>query len=303
MTGTVSGGAIRRALASRDVRVALSGLGFIVVLAVFGSLFTPYDPLSQDPAALLQPPSWQHLLGTDYIGRDVLSRLLAGSRLSVLAAVEAVAIGMVLGVIPGVLSVYVNRPLEWLSLRITDAVLALPFIVFAIAFAALLGNGLHQAMIAVGILTAPTFFRVTRAAVGSLGTAQYIEAAQLLGASVWWIVTRHVWSKVAPTVAVTGASALGGALLVVSSLTFLGIGVQPPEPTWGGMLASDLRYLSQRPYGPIAPALLIMITVGSLNLLADSIRDVFARAATVSAAVVPVERDLIREVNDDARRS
>jgi peptide/nickel transport system permease protein len=258
---------LARILASRDVRIALTGLGIVVILGVLGPVLAPYDPLKQDPAALLQAPSVAHWLGTDYIGRDVLSRLLAGSTLSLVAALEAVVIGMLLGVVPGLFSVYLSRPLEWISLRVTDAVLALPFIVFAISFAALLGNGLHQAMLAVGILIAPSFFR----------------AADLLGASTWWIVTRHVWTKVAPTVAVTAASALGGALLVVSSLTFLGIGVQPPTPTWGGMLASDLRYLAQRPYGPIAPALLIMLTVGSLNLLADSLRDVFALGGGLAA--------------------
>lgn len=275
--------ATTRILSSRDVRVALFGLGIVVLLGVLGPVLAPYDPLKQDPAALLQAPTAAHWLGTDYIGRDVLSRLLAGSTLSLVAALEAVVIGMLLGVVPGLFSVYLSRPLEWLSLRVTDAVLALPFIVFAISFAALLGNGLHQAMLAVGILIAPSFFRVTRAATSGLVHAQYIEAADLLGASTWWIVTRHVWSKVAQTVAVTAASALGGALLVVSSLTFLGIGVQPPTPTWGGMLASDLRYLAQRPYGPIAPALLIMLTVGSLNLLADSLRDVFALGGGLAA--------------------
>lgn len=274
---------LARILASRDVRIALTGLGIVVLLGVLGPVLAPYDPLKQDPTALLQAPSAAHWLGTDYIGRDVLSRLLAGSTLSLVAALEAVIIGMLLGVVPGLFSVYLSRQLEWISLRVTDAVLALPFIVFAISFAALLGNGLHQAMLAVGILTAPSFFRVTRAATIGLVHAQYIEAADLLGASTWWLVTRHVWSKVAPMVAVTAASALGGALLVVSSLTFLGIGVQPPTPTWGGMLASDLRYLAQRPYGPIAPALLIMLTVGSLNLLADSLRDVFALGGGLAA--------------------
>lgn len=255
------------------VRVALVVLAGIALVGVFGPALAPNDPLAQDTANALQGPSLGHLLGTDYIGRDVASRLLAGAPLSLLSALLAMAIGLVLGAIPGILSVFAPRAAEWGVLRIVDALLALPFILFAIAFAGLLGNGVWQAMIAIGILLAPGFFRVSRAAALTVTSAQYVEAATLLGASSAWLARRHVWRAVAPTVAVAAISALGGALLVVSSLTFLGIGIQPPTPTWGGMLASDLEYLSQRPLGPAAPALAIIGTVGALNLLADASRD------------------------------
>lgn len=259
--------------AGAGVRIALLILALVAVVGVFGPVLAPYDPLAQDTANALQGPSPAHLLGTDYLGRDVLSRLLAGAPASLLAALLATTVGLVLGAIPGLLSVFAARPLEWGSLRIVDALLALPFTLFAIVFAGLLGNGLWPAMVAIGILLAPGFFRVARAAALSVTSAQYVEAAALLGASASWLVRRHVWRSVAPNVAVTAISALGGALIVVSSLTFLGIGVQPPAPTWGGMLASDLEYLSQRPLGPVAPALAIIITVGALNLLADASRD------------------------------
>jgi peptide/nickel transport system permease protein len=222
---------------------------------------------------ILAGPSAEHWLGTDALGRDVLSRLLAGSTLSLLSAAEAVGIGLLLGVIPGLLSVYLGRVFEWLSLRFMDSLITLPFLVFAIAMTALLGNGLHQAMFAVGILVAPGFYRVTRAAALAVASSQYVEAARLVGASPWWVVRTHLWGKVAPTVAVATANMLGAGLVIVSALTFLGIGVQPPEPTWGGMLATDLGYLFQRPYGPFIPAVLIMITVGALNGLADALHD------------------------------
>ena len=263
--------ALRLAVRLRPARIALAVLGVVVVLMVVGSAVAPYDPLHQDTTAILAGPSAQHWLGTDYVGRDVLSRLLAGSRLSVVAAAEAVGLGLLLGVLPGLASVYFGRVFEWLSLRVMDGLMALPFIIFAIAVAALLGNGLHQAMFAVGVLLAPMFYRVTRAAAIGLRQAQYVEAATLFGATRGRIVRTHVWQKVLPTVVVTTATAMAGALLVVSSLTFLGIGVQPPAPTWGGMLASDLGYLSQRPLGPLAPALLIIVTVAALNALADAI--------------------------------
>jgi peptide/nickel transport system permease protein len=254
-------------------RIALGVLAFVVLLALVGPLVAPYDPNYQNTQRILAAPSAQHLLGTDYVGRDVLSRLLAGSTLSVVTSVEAVGIALLVGVVPGLLSVYLGRPFEWATLRLMDSLMALPLMIFAIAVAALLGNGLHQAMLAVGILIAPGFYRLTRAAALSFSGAQYVTAAELMGASSRWIITKHVWHKVLPVVVVTTANAMSAALLIVASLTFLGIGVVPPNPTWGGMLATDLGYLHQRPYGPLFPSLLVMITVGALNYIADSIRD------------------------------
>jgi peptide/nickel transport system permease protein len=254
-------------------RASVIVLALIALLGAFGPLLAPYGPLVQDTSVILQGPTAAHWLGTDNLGRDVLSRLLAGGPQSLLAAFEAVAIGFVLGVTPALFSVYLGRVFEWVSLRLMDALMTLPFMVFAVAMAALLGNGLHQAMFAVGILIAPVYFRVTRAATLSFVSTQYVEAAELLGASAFWVLRKHVWHKVLPTVAVTTASLVGVGLIVVSSLTFLGIGVQPPEPTWGGMLASDLGFLYKRPWGPLVPGLLIVLTVGAFNALADALRD------------------------------
>lgn len=245
----------------------------VLVLALFGPLLAPYPPNVQDAAAVLQGPSAAHWLGTDYLGRDVLSRLLAGSPLSVFSAVEAVAIGFVLGVVPGVTSVYFGRAWEWFTLRLMDGLLALPFMVFAIAVAALLGNGLQPAMLAIGVLLAPGFYRITRSATLNFTHTQYATAAELFGSSTLRTIRVHVWGKIVPVLIVATANAIGSGLIVVASLTFLGIGVQAPEPTWGGMLASDLGYLYQRPYGPFIPSALIVITVGALNWLADAVRD------------------------------
>ncbi len=263
----------RRSWQLRSAKISIAILLVVVVLVVFGHLLAPMNPLQQHDGQILKGPSSRFWLGTDYLGRDVLSRLLAGSALSVLSALEAVGIAFGLGVFPGLASVYLGRSFEWVSQRVMDGLMALPFIIFAIAVAALLGNGLHQAMFAVGILMAPGFFRITRAAAWSFNQAQYVEAAQLLGASPWRVIRTHIWNKVLPTVAITTANHIAGALLVVSSLTFLGIGVVPPTPTWGGMLASDLSYLAQQRWAPIFPALVIMLTVGALNALADAIRD------------------------------
>ena len=171
-----------------------------------------------------------------------------------------------------------GRSFEWLSLRLVDTLIALPFLVFAVAVTALLGNGIPQAMFTVGILVSPLFYRVSRAAALTVSRSQYVEAALLSGASVGWVVRKHVWAKVLPPLSIALATTMGAGFVVVSSLTFLGIGVQPPAPTWGGVLASELQYLSYQPWAPLVPTVLIMVTVWAFNLLADAIRDVTGQA-------------------------
>ena len=256
-----------------SARIALVILAVVIFLSVFGSALAPQSPLTINANALFQGPSAHHLLGTDYLGRDVLSRLMAGTRLSVLTAFEAVAIGLVLGAPLGVAAVFLGKWFDFAVNRVSDALMTLPYIFFAVAVTAALGNGLVQAMSAVGILLAPGFFRVTRAATLEFASAQYVEAAELLGATKLHVIRVHVVRKVLPTIAVTTAMAAAGALLAVSFFTFLGIGVTPPAPTWGGVLSSDLDYLSQAPWAPFIPGALIAITVGALNALADAFRD------------------------------
>jgi peptide/nickel transport system permease protein len=271
---------LRTLLRLTSARIALAVLLAIAVITVFGPLLAPYDPL-QGSDLTLAPPSAQHWLGTDYTGRDVLSRILAGAPLSIVSTLEVAGIALVLGAIPGILSVYLGSLFEWVSLRLIDTLVALPFLVFAVAMTALLGNGITQAMIAVGLLVAPWFYRVSRAATLTVARSQYVEAALLSGASTGWVVRRHVWAKVLPPIAITLATTLGVGLVVISSLTFLGIGVQPPTPTWGGILASDLDYLAQKPFAPVFPAALILVTVLAFNLLADAIRDAAGQSGRV----------------------
>lgn len=282
-------------LKSWPVRLSLLVLAIVAVLTVFGGTIAPQDPLHQDVANLLQGPGSRHLLGTDYLGRDVLSRLLAGTRLSVLTALLSVLAAVVFGAVPGVLSVFLGRVVDAVANRVADAVMTLPVLVFAIATIAVLGNKLVPVMLAIGFLVAPHFFRLTRAATLRFSREQYVEAADLFGASRPRIVLTHVVRKVLPTVYVATAMYIAAALLTVSSLNFLGIGVIPPAPTWGGVLASDLTYLSQAPWAPVVPGLLIALTVGSLNVLADAIRDV-----TGVHKGQPVEAPTIEEDEDVA---
>jgi peptide/nickel transport system permease protein len=276
-------GTLRRALRLTSARIALGIILLIVVLAAFGGALAPQNPLTQNPNAVLLAPSSAHWLGTDYLGRDVLSRLMAGTGRSVVGALEAVAIGLLLGVLPGLASLWLGRTYEWISLRVVDAFMTLPYVVFAVAVTGFFGNSLTAAMTAVGVLIAPLYFRVTRAAALGLTRTQYVEAAELFGSSRRAILRTHLWSKILPTLAVTTAQALASALLIVSSLAFLGLGVEPPLPTWGELLSSDLDYLSQQPWAPLFPGLLIMLVAGALNAFADAIRDTGA-ANDVSVA-------------------
>ncbi|SNQ48942.1 putative ABC-transport protein, inner membrane component [Frankia canadensis] len=270
-------GTVRRVLGLVSGRLAVAILFVVALLAILGPLVAPHDPLATSPRTLAGP-SGSHWLGTDNLGRDVFSRLLEGSRTSVVGSVEVALVGLAVGVVPGLLSVYLGRVFEWVTLRVADTLLALPFLVFAVAVTSLLGNGITQAMLTVGVLLSPLFYRVTRAATLTVAQSQYVESALISGASVGWVVRRHVWGKVLPPVMVALAYTVGIGFVVVSSLTFLGIGVQPPAPTWGGLLASDLGYLSYQPWAPIAPAVLIIVTVWASNLLADAIRDVSGEA-------------------------
>jgi peptide/nickel transport system permease protein len=255
----------------------------VLGLAIFGPVLAPYDPLGLTDH-ILAGPSGQHLLGTDYVGRDVLSRILYGSRLSVFSALEVAGVAFLVGVPAAVLSVYSHRSVEWLSLRIVDTLIVVPFLVFAVAVTQLVGNGLHQAMIVVGVLTSPLFYRVTRAACLAVGQADYVQGARLYGASTGYVVRAHILPKIIQPVLIAAANTVATGLIIVSSLTFLGIGIVPPAPTWGGAIASDLGYLGQRPYSPLVPTLLIAATVIALNGLADIARQP-ARKGQVSSGL------------------
>ncbi|MDT0437367.1 MULTISPECIES: ABC transporter permease [Streptomyces] len=273
---------VRVVLSLTTGRIAAGILGLIALLALLGPWLAPQNPLttSDDTLAAVSGAHW---LGTDHLGRDVLSRLLDGSRVSVLGSLEVALTAMAVGVLPGILSVQLGRVFEWITLRLADTLVALPFLLFAVAVIALLGNGITQAMLVTGVLVSPLFYRVARAATLAVARSPYVEAAVVAGASTGWIVRRHVWAKVLPPIAVALAQTIGVGFVIVSSLTFLGIGVQPPAPTWGGLLASDLGYLDQRPWAPLAPALLITLTVWASNLLADAIRDASGEAGRALA--------------------
>jgi len=264
-----------RQLARRPAAIAALAvvLGFIVA-AVAAPRLAPYDPNAIDYRALRKPPSVAHRLGTDEVGRDVLSRLLWGARASLLAGVIPVAIAVALSVPLGLLSGYVGGWIDGLIMRINDAMLSIPFLIVAIALAAFLGPGLGNAMIAIGIAALPTFVRLVRGTVLAIKTEEYVEAAQALGCSQPRVALRHILPNTLPPLFVQVSITVAAAIIAEASLSFLGLGQQPPAPSWGSMLNAAQRYLSQAPWMALYPGLMIFGIVMALNVLGDGLRDV-----------------------------
>jgi peptide/nickel transport system permease protein len=256
--------------------VAVAGLVVIVVfiaVAILAPLITPYDPIATSWTAIRKAPSAAHWMGTDENGRDVLSRVVFGARASLLAGVVSVLIAAGIGVPAGLLAGFAGGWMDVLLSRIVDAMLACPFLILAIALAAFLGPDLTNAMIAIGVSTAPRFMRVTRAATLDASSNEYVEAARAIGNPAWRVAVRHVLPNIVPPIMVQGTLAIAAAIIAEASLSFLGLGQQPPDPSWGSMLNSAQRFLSQAPWLAVFPGLAIFLAVLSFNLVGDGLRD------------------------------
>lgn len=274
-------------LRKRTGQLAIALVVALLIIGAFGSVLAPFDPLDTTGQPLTSP-SASHWFGTDNLGRDVFSRILAGAGISLLGGVLVSVVAFFIGTIPGILSVYLGRVFEWASLRLMDTVIALPFLIVAVAVTALLGNGLLPALVVVGVLVSPIFYRVSRSVALSSITADYVLASRLYGASTYWVVSRHILPKLIPALAVTFANTVAAGLIVISSLSFLGIGVQPPEPTWGGILSETLGHISRQPLGPIFPSVFIIAAVWAFHALADLLRDAEDEPGRPDAAAAPL---------------
>jgi peptide/nickel transport system permease protein len=255
---------------------ALLSFAFVVVLtaaAILAPALAPYDPLAVAVEEQLLPPSSKHWAGTDLFGRDIFSRLLFGARVSLLVGVVAVAIASVPGLILGLIAGYNGRWIDGLIMRVMDIMLAFPGILLALSIVALLGPGLSNAMIAVGIAGIPSYTRLVRSSVLVTKRKQFVRAALAVGCRSWRIVFRHILPNIYAPVLVLATLDMAWAILSASSLSFLGLGVQPPAPEWGAMLNEGRGYLRQAPWITAAPGLAIMLTVLSINLLGDGLRD------------------------------
>lgn len=255
---------------------ALIGL-FVVVVFILTALgapwLAPYDPIKTSWTAIRKAPSALNWLGTDENGRDVLSRVIWGARASMMAGVVSVCIAAGIGVPAGLIAGFVGGRTDMLLSRVVDTMLAVPNLILAIALAAFLGPSLQNAMIAIGITAAPIFMRVARGATMDAATNDYVEAARALGNPAWRVAVRHVLPNIVPPVLVQATLAIAGAIIAEAALSFLGLGQQPPAPSWGSMLNSAQRFLSQAPWLAIFPGAAIFLCVMSFNLVGDGLRD------------------------------
>lgn len=265
--------ALRRLLRRRGAIAGLIIIVFFVAIAVFASQLAPYDPIATSWSAIRKPPSMQYLLGTDEIGRDVLSRVIWGARASLLAGLLSVCISMALGIPIGLLAAYAGGWTDSLISRFTDSMLAIPFLILAIALAAFLGPSLTNAMIAIGVSATPIFIRLTRAQVLTIKVEDFVEAARAVGNPHWRIAVRHILPNVLPPLIVQASLAIAAAIIAEASLSFLGLGQQPPQPSWGSMLNTAKNYADNAPWMAIWPGLSIFLLVLSFNLLGDGLRD------------------------------
>ncbi len=254
-------------------RVAFALLLIIVLAALFAPWISPYDPIKPDFSAARQGPSLEHALGTDDIGRDMLSRILVGARVSLLAAFIPLSISVCLGLPLGLLSGLVKGWTDDVIMRCLDALLAFPRIILIIAIAGLLGPSLTNALIAIGIAGIAPLARLTRGLTLSASEEDYVLAARALGSSNARIMLAHILPNITAAIIVTVSLDIGGVILAEATLSFLGLGIQPPNPSWGSMVAVGNRYLQTAPWISLAPGTAIFLTVMSVNLLGDGLRD------------------------------
>ena len=265
--------AMRRLLRRRGAVFGLFVIALLVALALLAPLISPYDPSSQTWSAVRKAPSALHWFGTDDVGRDVLARVIYGARASLMAGIISVAIAIALGVPAGLIAGYVGGFVDALFGRITDAMLACPFLILAIALAAFLGPSLGNAMIAIGITTTPIFVRLTRAQVMAVKVEDYVEAARAVGNPHWRIALVHILPNILPALLVQATLSLAAAIIAEAALSFLGLGQQPPAPSWGSMLNAAQRFLVNAPWMAVWPGLAIFLAVLSFNLVGDGLRD------------------------------
>jgi peptide/nickel transport system permease protein len=265
--------ALRRLLARRTAVFGLVVVALMALLAVFAPWVAPFDPLATSFLAVRKAPGAANWFGTDEVGRDLLSRVIWGGRASLAAGVISVSIAVGVGVPLGMLAGYVGGAVDAVISRITDAMLAIPFLILAIALAAFLGPSLSNAMIAIGITATPIFVRLSRGQVLAVRAEDYVEAARAVGNPPARILLRHILPNILPPVIVQATLAIAAAIIAEASLSFLGLGQQPPAPSWGSMLNTAQRFLTQAPWMAIFPGLAIFVTVLAFNLLGDGLRD------------------------------
>lgn len=265
--------ALEKFLRNRGALVGAVILSIFILSALFAPWIAPFDPLKSNFLVVRHAPSMVYWLGTDELGRDLFSRLLWGARSSLLAGAVSVAIAMAVGVPLGLVSGYFGGKIDALISRVMEALLSCPFLVLAIALGAFLGPSLMNAMIAIGLSAMPIFARLTRGQVLAIKHEDYLEGARAIGLPDRWIILRYVLPNVLPPLVVQATLTVAAAILAEASLSFLGLGQQPPSPSWGSMLNTAKNFMEQAPWMSISPGVAIYLTVLSFNLVGDGLRD------------------------------
>ena len=271
--GSPTGNALRLLLRHRLAMFGAVLVALVVGLAVLAPWIAPHEPNRMDYKAVLSGPTAEHPFGTDELGRDLLSRTLHGARLSLRVGLVAVLVAVAIGVPVGLVSGYLGGIFDEAVMRIVDAVMALPALVLALTIAAVLGPGIWNATIAIAVVAAPTYTRLVRGQVLSVKENDYVLAAQSIGAPTWVILMRHVLPNAFSPVIVQASLGVGFAIILEASLSFIGLGAQPPTPSWGSMVQVGFQYLEIAPWFVLVPATAIFLAVLGFNMLGDGLRD------------------------------
>ena len=263
---------LRRILRSRLALPAMVVLFGVVVCGVAATVVAPYDPYFQDYASVLEPPSRAHLMGTDDIGRDVLSRIIFGARVSVSVGLVAVALAMLIGVPLGLVAAYGRGWLDDIIMRVMDAIASFPALVLALGITAALRPGLLNVMVAIGVVYTPMFGRLARSEALSLREREFISAARVVGAGPMRVIRLHIWPNATAPIIVLASLRVASAIITEAGLSFLGAGVPPPTPSWGAMLRASYQYTETAPWLAIFPGVAIFLTVLATNIVGDALR-------------------------------
>ena len=263
----------RRFRRNKQAMVGMCMLLLMIFSAIFASVISPYDPLQQDIINRLQPPSAAHFFGTDELGRDIFSRILYGSRISLTVGLIAVSISSVVGCALGAIAGYYGGVLDNVIMRCTDVLMAIPSILLNISIVAALGTGLQNVMIAIGISSVPAYCRIMRASLLSLKDQEFVDASRAAGASDPYIILNHILPNSLAPLIVQATLKIGGAILSCASMSFIGLGIVPPTPEWGAMLSTGRDFLRDAPHLTAFPGMAIMFAVFAMNLMGDGLRD------------------------------
>ena len=264
---------VRAFLRNRTAIIGAVVATIMILIAIFAPFLAPTDPLEQDVYSKLAGPSNAHFLGTDDFGRDVLSRIIYGARVSLTVGVLSVLVGMTVGTLLGLAAGYFRGWIELAVMRVVDVLMAFPVLVMGLLVMAILGTGLGKLIVAIGVVLAPRFARLAYGAAVSVRETEFVDAARALGAGPWRILLRHILPNVFGEILVMGTLWTATAIRIEANLSFIGLGVSPPTPTWGNMIREGVNWIVVAPWLPVFPGLAILITVLAFNMVGDGLRD------------------------------